>query len=82
MPEKVLMTEEDIRRTLARIAHESSSAASRWTICAHRDVHPRRTAGEAAGTEHPKLQSGRRARRALDIFPYRDDIHSMISILK
>jgi pyrimidine operon attenuation protein/uracil phosphoribosyltransferase len=75
MPEKVLMTEEDIRRTLARIAHEiierSKSLDNIVLIGIYTRGVPlaRRLAQNIQNYSQTAVPVG-----ALDIFPYRDDV--------
>ena len=75
MPEKVLMTEEDIRRTLARIAHEiierSKSLDNIVLIGMYTRGVPlaRRLALNIQNYSQTAVPVG-----ALDIFPYRDDV--------
>jgi pyrimidine operon attenuation protein/uracil phosphoribosyltransferase len=75
MPEKVLMTEEDIRRTLARIAHEiierSKSLDNIVLIGMYTRGVPlaRRLAQNIQNYSQTAVPVG-----ALDIFPYRDDV--------
>ena len=75
MPEKVLMTEEDIRRTLARIAHEiierSKSLDNVVLIGMYTRGVPlaRRLALNIQNYSQTAVPVG-----ALDIFPYRDDV--------
>jgi pyrimidine operon attenuation protein/uracil phosphoribosyltransferase len=75
MPEKVLMTEEDIRRTLARIAHEiierSKSLDNVVLIGMYTRGVPlaRRLALNIQNYSQTAVPVG-----ALDIFPYRDDL--------
>lgn len=78
MPEKIVMTREDIRRTLARIAHE--------IIERNKDVEPlilvgmhtrgvplaKRLAANIEAFEGLKIPIG-----TLDISPYRDDLSSI-----
>ena len=75
MPEKVLMTEENIRRTLARIAHEiierSKSLDNIVLIGMYTRGVPlaRRLAQNIQNYSQTAVPVG-----ALDIFPYRDDV--------
>jgi len=75
MPEKVLMTEEDIRRTLARIAHEiierSKSLDNIVLIGMYTRGVPlaRRLALNIQNYSQTAVPVG-----ALDILPYRDDV--------
>jgi pyrimidine operon attenuation protein/uracil phosphoribosyltransferase len=75
MAEKVLMTEEDIRRTLARIAHEiierSKSLDNVVLIGMYTRGVPlaRRLAQNIQNYSETNVPVG-----ALDIFPYRDDL--------
>ena len=75
MAEKVLMTEEDIRRTLARIAHEiierSKSLDNIVLIGMYTRGVPlaRRLAQNIQNYSQTAVPVG-----ALDIFPYRDDV--------
>ena len=75
MPEKVLMTEEDVRRTLARIAHEiierSKSLDNVVLIGMYTRGVPldRRLALNIQNYSQTAVPVG-----ALDILPYRDDV--------
>jgi pyrimidine operon attenuation protein/uracil phosphoribosyltransferase len=75
MPEKILMTEEDIRRTLARISHEiierSKSLDNVVLIGMYTRGVPlaRRLALNIQNYSQTAVPVG-----ALDIFPYRDDV--------
>jgi pyrimidine operon attenuation protein/uracil phosphoribosyltransferase len=75
MPEKILMTEEDIRRTLARISHEiierNKSLDNVVLIGMYTRGVPlaRRLALNIQNYSQTAVPVG-----ALDIFPYRDDV--------
>jgi len=75
MPVKIVMTAEDIRRTLARIAHEiierNKSTDHLILVGLHTRGVPlaRRLAQSIEGYEKTKLPVG-----ALDFSPYRDDL--------
>ena len=78
MPEKIIMTSEDIRRTLARIAHEiverNKSTEHLILVGMHTRGVPlaERLAANIADFEQSKLPIG-----TLDISPYRDDLSSL-----
>jgi pyrimidine operon attenuation protein / uracil phosphoribosyltransferase len=77
MPEKIVMTAEDIRRTLARIAHEiieRNKGSSELILVGLRTRGvplARRLADRIEEYEKSKLLVG-----ALDFSPYRDDVNS------
>lgn len=77
MPEKVIMTPEDIRRTLARISHEiierNRANENLVLVGMHTRGVPlaRRIAANIAGFLGASIPVG-----ALDISPYRDDLSS------
>ncbi|MFC2002876.1 bifunctional pyr operon transcriptional regulator/uracil phosphoribosyltransferase PyrR [Chloroflexota bacterium] len=78
MPTKVIMTSDDIRRTLARIAHEiierNKAVDSMMLVGIHTRGVPlaRRLAKNIEEFESSKISVG-----ALDIVPYRDDLSSL-----
>jgi pyrimidine operon attenuation protein/uracil phosphoribosyltransferase len=78
MPKKTVMTKDDIRRTLARIAHEiierNKSAEHLILVGIHTRGVPlaRRLAANIEHFEGVKIPVG-----ALDIRPYRDDLASL-----
>jgi pyrimidine operon attenuation protein/uracil phosphoribosyltransferase len=78
MPKKIVMTAEDIRRTLARIAHEiieQNKAIERLILVGMRTRGvplAKRLAANIENFEKLKVPVG-----ALDITPYRDDLSSL-----
>ncbi len=78
MAKKIIMTPEDIRRTLARIAHEiieRNKAIEQLTLVGMRTRGVPLAKRLAANIEHfkeSKIPVG-----ALDITPYRDDLYSL-----
>ena len=78
MPEKIIMTSEDIRRTLARIAHEiierNKSTEHLILVGMHTRGVPlaKRLAANIEGFEQSKIPIG-----TLDISLYRDDLSSL-----
>ena len=78
MPEKIIMTSEDIRRTLARIAHEiierNKSTEHLILVGMHTRGVPlaKRLATNIEGFEQSKIPIG-----TLDISLYRDDLSSL-----
>jgi pyrimidine operon attenuation protein/uracil phosphoribosyltransferase len=78
MPEKIIMTSGDIRRTLARIAHEvierNKSTEHLILVGMHTRGVPlaRRLANNIEDFEQSKIPIG-----TLDISPYRDDLSSL-----
>ena len=78
MPHKIIMTSEDIRRTLARIAHEiierNKSKDSLILVGVHTRGVPlaRRLAKNIGEYKGSKIPVG-----TLDIYPYRDDLAAL-----
>lgn len=78
MPEKIIMSQDDIRRTLARIAHEIVERHKTVEHLILIGIHTRgvplakRLAASIARIEGEKIPVG-----ALDIRPYRDDLASL-----
>ncbi len=78
MPHKIIMTSEDIRRTLARIAHEiierNKTTDSLILVGVHTRGVPlaRRLAKNIGKFEGSKIPVG-----VLDIYPYRDDLAAL-----
>ncbi len=78
MPKKIIMTREDIRRTLARIAHEiierNKTTEHLILVGMHTRGVPlaRRLAANMEDFEESKIPVG-----TLDITPYRDDLSSL-----
>ena len=78
MPHKIVMTPDDIRRTLARIAHEiierNKATDSLMLVGVHTRGVPlaRRLSQNIQRFEGAKISVG-----ALDIYPYRDDLAAL-----
>ncbi|MGB2583778.1 MAG: bifunctional pyr operon transcriptional regulator/uracil phosphoribosyltransferase, partial [Dehalococcoidia bacterium] len=75
MPEKVIMSEDDIRRAVVRIAHEAVESIGGSDNMVFIGIHTRgvplahRIAGAIKGFEKVDIPVG-----ALDIGPHRDDL--------